>query len=90
MAFSTRVATMPHDVAVPEDSADVCSLIGVNNRERLLAALELRHRALACGAKHHRHPTRSIPFPLSGRTPLPAHRKTVRAYWQSGDRRWIA
>ena len=71
MAFSTRVATMPHVVAVPECSSGDRDAAGENNRKRLLVALELRHRALTCGARHHRLPTRTIPFPLSNRTALP-------------------
>ena len=72
MAFSTRVATMPHVVAVPECSPDDRDSAGENNRKRLLVALELRHRALTCGARQHRLPTRTILFPLSDRIVLPA------------------
>ena len=72
MAFSTRVATMPHVVAVPECSPDDRDATGENNRKRLLVALELRHRALTCGAREHRLPTRTILFPLSNRIVLPA------------------
>jgi hypothetical protein len=82
MAFSTRVATMPHDVAVPEYSADYRRSIGEGNRSRLLVALELRHRALFCGAVHRRHPTRIIPFPRSERIALP---QDGRCFVRSGN-----
>jgi hypothetical protein len=62
---------MSHDVAVPEYSADHRLSIGENSRKTLLIALELRHRAPSCGAKQHRHPTRTIPFPVLERTTLP-------------------
>jgi hypothetical protein len=77
MAFSTRVATMPHVVAVPECSPKNPDSIGENNRKRLLVALELRHRALACGAREHRIPTRTMPFPLSNRIVLPGVREEL-------------
>src|SRR4051812_11018732 len=85
MAFSTRVATMPHDVAVPECSSDRRDLAGENNRKRLLVALEFRHRAPACGAKRHRHPTRTIPFPLPNRTELLDSEEGIRASPYSGN-----
>jgi hypothetical protein len=70
---------MPHDVAVPEYSPDLRDSIGEKNRKTLPVALELRHRALTCGAEQHRHPTRTIPFPLSDRTVLPFTRERIRA-----------
>src|SRR6476661_3151674 len=90
MAFSTRVATMPHVVAVPECSPDDRDSIGENNRKRLLVALELRHRAPTCGARRHRLPTRTILFPLSNRTVLPDSREEFVHPGKPVVRRWSA
>ena len=90
MAFSTRVATMPHDVAVPEYTADSRRSVGEDNRSRLLVALEVRHRALFCGAARRRHPTRTIPFARSERIALPQDGEVLRALRQSGGHRQSA
>jgi len=67
---------MPHDVAVPVDSADVRSSIGEIKRKQASVALEPRQRAFVCGAKAHRRLAGTIPFSVTS---------TLCASHQQGD-----
>ncbi len=81
---------MPHDVAVPEESAEVRSSTGEINRMRFFVVLELHRRALTHGAKLRRRPTRTIPLPSLRRNVLPISGEMLRVHGQSDEHRWSA
>lgn len=56
---------MPHDVAVPVDSADVRSPIGEIKRKKSSVAFEPRQRAFVCVVKAHRRLAGTIPFSVT-------------------------
>jgi hypothetical protein len=82
---------MPHDVAVPENIAEVRSSIGERVGSASSPSLELRRRAIAYVAKVGRHPipTRTIPFPLFRHVTLPIHAKKSRVH-EDSDYCWSA